>query len=240
MMLRKTLLTAALAALMPVGMAHAVKINLDLHSHATPVADGSGIPSLQNLGDQWNYHTSGAAASSTALNDVTGAASGVTFTLLNNGTDGWRGDTGAPRDDMARDYYFATGADGLLSKLSGLDASGATTYDIYVVSADNWAGSWADIHVTHAGGTELKQLTSNVSTQYNGGDLIQGLHYEVFLGITADAAGEIGISTNDYDTFTGNGYLSGLQLVTHAVPEPTTLMLVGLGCMVSFVTRRRS
>ncbi len=256
-MFRRTLLSAALAALMPVGMAHAVQINLDVQDHGTadannpddtiwidPAADG--VPALQNFSDQWNYHFSRTAGSTTALSDVSGTATGITFELLtatgsftaNNTQIGGVG----PWDDAIRDLYFANG--GVQSKLTGLDASGATTYDIYPISALFFGGNWQTITVTGGAGPSSANLSNpangGASPQYFGGPIRLGGDYQEFLGVTADANGEILINIGDFNGGGGEGRFSGLQIVTHPVPEPATLALLGLGCIASFVTRRRS
>ena len=257
-MFRRTLLTAALAALMPMGMTHAVLINLDVQNHGTPDANNpadtiwidpaaDGVPSLQNFGDQWNYHFSQLPGSTTSLNDVSGAATGITFELVNATTGAFTANNTqiggvAPWDDMVRDFYHTNG--GVQTKLSGLDASGATTYDIYPATALFFGGNWQFVNVTGGGGTMTKHISNpangGASPQYFGGPMRIGAEYQEFLGVTADANGEILIDINDWNNGGGEGRFSGLQIVTHPVPEPATLALLGLGCIASFVTRRRS
>ena len=221
----------------------AALINLDMQDHNT-VANGAvdsawenseadGILSLRDINDQWNTFNANSIAS-LALNDVDGNASGITATLDSfSGSGVWQNSqfANSPVDDVARDYVHSGGVGGIISlTLSGLDATGATTYDIHVISAVLWGG-WNNIHVT--GNAPLHQVMSDGS--YAGGDLVES--YRTFSGVTADGSGEINISVLDWETAPGTGVLSGVQIET--IPEPATLGLVGMvGAGILFIRRR--
>ncbi len=251
-------LGAALCALTLAGMNHAdTFIHLDLQDHATadannaagsdfvdPAADGA--PPLQNLDHQWNYHSTLTSGSSTALNHADGNASGITYTLLTDVSGSFKNNPqlggSAPFDDVGRDAFFAGGATTIDSKLSGLDTSGNTTYDLYIIGANLFANNWMDIVVTDGQGTSTRQLTSADdgvdSVQYTGGPLVQGVHYEVFSGLTPDSNGEIAFGVAAFNGGSGDKYLSGIQIVARPIPEPGAMVLFGLGPAILLARKR--
>ena len=211
----------------------AFQINLDLQGHTTsdannpsssdwidPAADG--VPSLQDITHQWNYHNDTFAGSTSALDDVEGNATGVSFKLINAVSAGVKNNTQlggtAPFDDVARDHVHIPNGGDVEWELSGLATDG-TTYDLYVLAANLWNGGWTDLLVTDASGTELKQLinTNAGGTQYTGGPLVEGDQFEEFLGLLPDANGVISGVVRDYNDGAGEKYFSGLQLISHPV-----------------------
>ena len=208
------------------------QINLELQGHNTfdanntnssdwidPGADG--VPALQSIGHRWNYHTDTFAGSTTALDDVQGNSTDVTFKLINAVNAGTKSNIqlggSAPFDDVARDHVHIPNGGDVEWELGGLATDG-TTYDLYVIAANIWNGSWTDVLVTHKGGTDLKQLTDGnfgSSVLYTGGPLGLHGHYEEFLGLLPDANGVISGVVRDYNNGAGEKYFSGLQLISH-------------------------
>lgn len=251
---------ATVLAVTPAGLAPAdYQVNLDLQGHQTQdnnVDEDPGFPdfidsaadgvaSIRDINHQWNYHTDGAANSTTALSDVNGNATGITFELLTASTNGFRDDSGFPNspvDDTGRDYIFNTGNVITESRLTGLDTSGDTTYDLYVITSNVWFNGWQDIVVTHGGGVTTKSTSADAppdTAQYLGGDLVEGRQYSVFTGLTPDGNGEIGIDIDGFEGAAGDKYYSGLQIVANVIPEPGSVSLLGLGGLLLAVRKKR-
>ena len=221
----------------------AALINLDMQAHDTP-ANGAtdsawensaadGILSLRDINDQWNTFNANSIAS-LALNDVDGNASGITATLDSfSGSGVWQNSqfANSPVDDIARDYVYNGNGAGVISlTLSGLDATGTTTYDIHVISAVLW-GAWMNIDVTGNGAAANQVMSDN---KYEGGDLADS--FRTFSGVVANGSGEINIQAYGWEN-NGDAVLSGVQIET--IPEPATLGLVGMvGAAILFIRRK--
>ncbi len=229
-----------------VGTAHAALVDIDFQDHDTP-ANGSvdnewessapdgiaNITGLRNINHQWNTFNVN-NGNSLALNDVDGNASGITATLNSFSGSGVAKNSqfaNSPVDDVARDYVYNGGGAGVISiTLSGLDATGATTYNLHVISAVLWGG-WVNIDVTGNGATINQTIQDD---KYEGGDLVD--NYTTFSGVAADESGEILIQGYGWES-NGDAVISGIQIET--IPEPASLGLVGLvGAGTLFIRRK--
>ena len=204
--------------------------------------DGTDPVNLRD--DQWNYLNlldltpdgGGLQDTPTPLNDIVGAPTGIGFQFtspLANLVGGVRSDGsfGAEADDVARDEIHNANPDiiggtGLSIdwKLTGLDTSGETTYDVYVIATNIWSGGWRETLVTDANGQGLKQQigSDDFPSLYLGGPLI-GLdmdgnykHFTDWEDLVPDANGEISGIVRDYNDAGGEAYFSGLQIVVNS------------------------
>jgi hypothetical protein len=175
-----------------------------------------------------------------SVNNTAGdAVSGVTFAVSNatgqiawdfsGGTNGdptegslitdasVYGDGLISNDQLSRptvsgvDYFYFT--------FSGLDATGATTYDLtagWDSNNDNFTADWT-------AGTETLRTT-----------LADG--YVDFTGLTADANGELAITVTGIEDA---AHITVSALTLTAIPEPATIGMLGLGTVGLMVFRRR-
>ena len=209
--------------------------------------DGTDPVNLRD--DAWNFislndiqaadaagNADGFQETPSALTDITGAASGITFEFtspLGDLTGGTRGDLsfGFDSDDTVRDEIHNApdiiNGTGLSVdwKLAGLDASGSTTYDVYVIGADIWnSGRWQETLVTDVNGQGLKQQigSDDFPISYSGAPIV-GLetdgNYKQFtdwMGLVPDANGEISGIVREFEDGGGEVYFSALQIVVHS------------------------
>jgi len=119
--------------------------------------------------------------------------------------------------------------------ISGLDGtSGNTTYDVYVYAFYN-AYTWSADNVKVMGTT----TTSTWASQNSGGAaFVTDGNWHEFPGLSASAAGKLVINAQCTATA---GYLCAFQLVSHTVPEPSTLALLaaGLAGLLCYAWRKR-
>ena len=208
-----TLLIAGACLVSGVGRAELVDVqfsgtfNLGGTSPFAPQQSGAAI--IGSAGDQWNYFAA-AAQGSTALNDTTGAASGLSLSFTSN-----RAYTASPGYDAFNGTPTANLMLGYLVEDISLDISGFApnqNYSLYVYTQgdDNSNGRLISLSATGAGTQNSKQ--TNASTY------IVDNNYLLFQG-QADSTGQVLIKQLGS---VGEGDLNGFQLLTTAsAPAPT-------------------
>ena len=238
----------AAAALFSVGtlanvsMAHAdMLINMNFYhstSNYTATAPTGTSGAIVSGAMHWNNlgETSGGLSGSD-LKDTNGNA--TTIGLSGSGlATGYHASTTTGVNAMLYGYPSAQLASSSPSvvTLTGLDAAGATTYNLYVYNWWNYSGQTATTSITEAGGTlpaaETNTYTGSTATE--GNTFTRGVNYVLFTGLKANASGDIQVSAY------GTGALfNGLQLDVISVPESSSLGLLGLGGAVVLLVGRK-
>lgn len=104
--------------------------------------------------------------------------------------------------------------------IGGLDANSSYTMAVY---AQREYGTDKVTYLDINGSRVLYSPTSNST------DLVDGVNYAIINGLTSDASGNL--------TFNYKGQMSGLQV--EAVPEPASVMLLGVGGLLFGLRRNR-
>ncbi len=133
-------------------------------------------------------------------------------------------------------FYMATSSSALdILTISGLTAPN-TTYDLYAYA---WiGGSWTE----PSGGDTVfvKGLTNSPSwtspNNAGGASFVLNGNYHEFAGLSPTAGGTLTINVQGVD-----GWLNAFQLVSHTVPEPSTVVLLGAGLagLLCYAWRKR-
>lgn len=175
-------------------------------------------------------YVSGSLSSSRNISNVdTGATPPPTlqsgFGLLNNGI-------------VANDYLW--GSTPLVFTLSGLDSG--STYDLTIYGArasgtrsTNYQalGSTLFSENQRNGVSSATSGTVQLTNGYDVGDVNDFLELTVFSGISPDINNEITITATGLNTYY---YLNAMQIVS--VPEPSSMLLIGLGSLLMARIRR--
>ena len=119
----------------------------------------------------------------------------------------------------------------VVATFSGLDATGKTSYNLYVYNWSDYSVSYPGYKYTvtssisEGGGTLPGSQTNSYTGLESGTTFTQGVNYVLFNGLTANSSGVIQLSV------IGAQNLNGVQLdaVSGAVPEPTTIALTLAG-----------
>lgn len=197
-------------------------INFDLTSFRGLDSYGPGPGAFGTGTSTWNIHDNSNSASSLALTNDTGAATGVTVSFTTTGAAG-RVVTGAFRNLGIT--LIQTSA----VTFAGLTPGGA--YDLVIFSGSDGVPSF-----TVNGVTKTLNQTSDWST------LTEGTHYMSFQTV-ANGSGELAFTSNPNPGGIGGGNSrwSAFQLRSPATaaPEPGTLALLTLGVIGGIVARRR-
>lgn len=226
---RATLLLAVLAFL-PAGVARADLISIDFN--AVGGATQSGAAVIGAAGDQWNGINPSTTPGPHALNTTTGAASGVSLTIVNMGQILFN----APPPPFTSTPYASLMQDGCLigspsppasMTFSGLVANQA--YELYFY-AQGVAGVASSTTFTINGTPKTVNSDGTTNT------FIEGTTYGHFASVLASGAGTLTISI----TGGGNwpGLLNGLQLSSQ-VPAPGAMAAIAAFAVVGGARRRR-
>lgn len=177
--------------------------------------------------DYWNF--SNAASGTSSLVSTTQAATGVTLTFAASGSytaaAGGFAFSGKPDANLMQGYLYSS-TSSITAVLKGLAAGQGYNLDLYTQGDNNASGRSSTATVNGATAT---------STQTNAGTFILNNNYLVFSG-AADAMGNVSIAVV---TKSGEANFNGFQLVTTAVPEPSTLALLGVGLATLCLFKRR-
>lgn len=193
--------------------------------------------------DIWNKLKLTAPGTKTGLLDVTGAATGLGFTLNgfnNSRTYAGPTKTNVPNPTLYNGYTFellTNTASSIYSEvITGLTVG--DSYNVYLYLQDRSAS----FHVI--GATTPSDLTLT-NAQYNTTSWIAGTNYVEYTGIAPDSSGKITIEPYS-NTATGTGTseidLGAVQVqAAPVIPEPATLgMMAGVGVgLLLLVNRRR-
>jgi len=184
------------------------------------------------FGSGGNFDFAGGSIILSSLLDSEGVSSGVQLELFKGTPDTAfalnplnGGDVNIANDakGLMRDFLIASDPNAV--NITGLLDGGI--YTLYLYGAGDNSGQRTKFTV---GGTD--QSTTGVAGSH---DLTEGVDYVVFENVLA-SGGFIGI-TYTADDGAGEGHFNGFQLV-QVVPEPSTVLLTGMGCLVMIWKRR--
>lgn len=237
---------SVLAAIAITPVANATVVNFSTHH-----TDDDGIVTSANLSgpngvaaglETWNLNNFNDGASQSSLFDSTGASTsiGVTFDGL-GGPDDWGYNSGLKLLwRSGRAFYNGPGNSGSFS-ITGLTPG--STYDLWIATSHignigdaRGVGDWATANVNSTGASIA---VDNTGQENNGSTWVAGVNYVLFQNVVTGLDGKItmtehAISPNLTDARVG---FNGFQLVS--VPEPSTVMLAGVG-LLAFLRRRRA
>ena len=196
-------------------VAQAAVVNLDVNG-------GSGIPVIYSgqgayadLGnDYWNSVTQ------TSTNLI--ASDGVTATTIGVAISSNKGiyDTDKITNNLMEDYCAVRDAT-MTIDITGLDAG--ADYDLYIYANGDW--DYQNGTISFGGNTIT---TAGLLSD----DFVLNANY-VVMSVTADVNGQVsGTIDNDQNSYSA---INGMQIV----PEPATMLLLGLGSLVSLRRRRK-
>lgn len=227
--MKRAFLSLATAYLAATSESEATVINVDIqgnNSGDTPVANYTGANANGPIASDntWNYFTtSGVPDAGDSL-----TVSGVTFTF---GT-GWFSSysfAGNP-NNLQSDRAFTTGSAATFT-ISGLDTT--KDYNLALIGAPT--GYNTDF--TIGGDTKTASAATDAGPDDNGAlTFTEGVTHVLFSGLDG-SSGSITFTTANGGA--GAGVLAGLQLQAVAVPEPSSLALLGLGSLGLLLHRRR-
>ena len=178
-----------------------------------------------NLGQEPPYTTS------TLVNSQGTATHGATMTWNADGysslTDKYNGFTGTAYQELMRNYIWTYGGDFTLS-FSGLDAG---TYQLYVYTQGDKLSN----------GETLNLSVNGVDTTASGSDgtlnhFVLGQNY-LTTTLTTDSSGNVSFDYSGLDNMAGINGLQLFQTSAAPVPEPASMVLIGIGGLLAAFRR---
>jgi hypothetical protein len=203
------------------------------------------ISAIESNGKSDNIHVNGSVVTGT---DSLAANPANSTPVTGSGPDGY-GTSGASHNELMTPSWIANGAaEGFLFTLNGLTPNGV--YDLYVYGAGSAVGQGGTFTLTDSSGTPTgggSVTTNSVATALNksiftgpgSSTLLPAGGAWNMIQATADGTGSLSFSELTSET-TGavKPAINGFQI--DAVPEPTSLGLIGLGGLSLLARRRRS
>ncbi|MFK7911566.1 MAG: PEP-CTERM sorting domain-containing protein [Akkermansiaceae bacterium] len=197
------------------------------------------------LGTTWNLATDFTV---TNMLDSTGAATGINFTTTHSERRG-KSSLSSGELEIARSYmqFFGKGDDVTVT-FSGF--APGSTHDIWLVSlapgdgTEGARGTWSTTNTTTSASSQILDGSVRNATTF-----VAGQNFTYFQNVQATAGGEIVFFGDAYDGDNGISepnatqdnehrlQLNGFQIV--AIPEPSSIALLGLGGLALILRRRR-
>lgn len=234
---------AVVVAVAFAGRATATLVDVDFSPGAGPAQSGAAV--LGSAGDIWNNIGAG-SGTAVALNDVTGAATTVTLTYSSNfgGSNAGGSAMDAATSNLMQDYLAMNG---LSFTIAGLSPSSAYQIALYGAGDQNSLNGAANggqgtlFTILQTPSPTVFGTTSEVnpSAPTTGDRKISdgpGVAY-VLLTANSDATGALKVNVNYNSTSFSTAPVNGFQI--QAVPEPTSLVLVGIGGIGLCLLRRK-
>lgn len=253
--MKKTLFTAGIITLLACA-AQATVISVNFNHTNTPnlaPTDVAGVEAVAN----WNNIQSGSQSGSSttgSLMDDAGAGTGTSITYFNRF---WQdGASSATPDLSLNSGYTNTGVDAndlmsitglgsaftgngydVILYMSGTDGMGLNTAAEFGANVDGGTDQWIramrrnPVDGTFTSDTfATEALAQSSSTESN---------YIRFSGLTGANFTLNILKDPDTTANWGRAAVKGIQIVSTPIPEPSTVMLLGLSGMLLFVLRRR-
>ena len=237
------MIVATLATLLGIaGNANATTVNADFSRDVTggnnPGNNSApvlyvGTGPAADLGTAWNdlqIDMTGAGdtvAAGTLFENLT-ASDGTTATTIDiEFTSGfYRAFNSSGAHAVQDDRVFARNGDLATLTIKGLNSGEA--YDLFLINS-------GDFLTTYSVGAGSQSASGNA---YDG-SWTAGGEYASFAGLLADINGEIAVGIQDgNDPVGGFGVISGIQIVSSVVPEPSSVLLLISGMLGLLLTRR--
>jgi hypothetical protein len=227
---KTTLPFAAVALLAATSQAAVINVDIQGNNSGGSVTNYSGASANGPIASDntWNYfNTVGAPDAADTM-----TVSGVTFAF----GGGWLSSfaDGTPNNLQGDRVFTATGVTGTFT-ISGLDIS--MNYNLALIGPSNAAGGFGT-DFTIGGDTKNATATGNPGSGNGPLTFTEGDSHVLFSGLDG-SSGSITFTIIDDDADGVNGVLSGLQLESVAVPEPSTTALLGLGGLALILRRRK-
>jgi hypothetical protein len=204
---------AVVVAVVFAGQATATLVDVDFSPGAGPAQSGAAV--LGSAGDIWNNVT-GSSGTAVALNDVTGAATSVTLTYSSN----FGGSNAA-----SSAYQIALYGAGDQNTLNGAANGGqGTLFTILQTPSPTVFGTTTEVNPS-APTTGDRKISDGAGVAY------------VLLTANSDATGMLKVNVNYNSTSFSTAPVNGFQI--QAVPEPTSMMLIGIGGIGLCLFRRK-
>lgn len=234
---------AVVVAMVFASKATATLVDVDFSPGGGAVQSGAAV--LGSAGDIWNNLTAG-SGTAVALTDVTGAATTVTLTYSSNfgGLNVGGSAMDAATTNLMQDYFSFNNK---TLTIDGLSPSTAYQIVLYGAGDQNSLngqpnGGQGTLFTIVQTPTNVQGFTTEVnpSAPTTGDRKISdgsGVAY-VSLSANSDATGELKVMVNYYSTSFSTAPVNGFQI--QGVPEPTSLVLVGIGGVGLCLLRRRN
>jgi len=233
--MKKVMLMLFVVCLVAVSQAVAFNsINIDFQANGQVTYVGTAV--APDSGTVWNAPLYNATQTHGLL-DSQGNVTNVSIWEGTNPSKWQYANANALMKDYA--YTSTTYASGTTNRFtifsaasnSGFKLDGTKVFDIYVYTMGDAANQQATFQLNHAGGTTVQAATGN--GPFNG-TFTEGSNYLKFSNVTAKSYG----SGYEFEFFWGKtagtnfGAINGIQLFE--VPEPATMVLLGLGALVLY------